>query len=105
MRMSFMLPVIAALTFSNAASAQSLQQQSGSTFSSGWTVATPGYVFRSDSKTSPRAPRPTAVAPLTSAECKKLGGRVNVLAACKSGSVCTRKDEDGKTHRVCISKS
>jgi hypothetical protein len=98
------LCIAATLAASTAASAQSLQQ-SGGTFSSGWTVATPGYVFRSDPKTSPRAPRPTAVVPLTSSECTKLGGQVGGLFACKSGKVCTRTDENGKEHRVCISKS
>ena len=103
MRMSLILPVAAALAASTAASAQS--QSSGRTFSFGWTVPPPGYVFRSDQKTSPRAPRPPSAAPLTASECTKLGGQVGGLFACKSGKVCTRTDENGKEHRVCVSKS
>jgi hypothetical protein len=99
-------PCLAAtLAASASASAQTLQKKSVGTFSSGWTIVTPGYVFRADPKSSPRAPRPTAVLPLTAGECTRLGGKVSIFGICKSGKVCTREDENGKKHQVCVSKS
>lgn len=43
---------------------------------------------------------------LTVDECKALGGSVgNFKVICKSGTACTRRDEGGVQHTVCISKA
>jgi hypothetical protein len=95
--------IAATIVASTAASAQSPQVKLPGWFGPGWTI-TPNE-YRTNQKSTPRAPRPTAASPLTSGECRKLGGEVVIFLACKSGHVCTRKDEDGKTHRVCIKSS
>jgi hypothetical protein len=41
--------------------------------------------------------------PLTEGECTKFGGTVSSNVTCKSGSMCTTVDENGASHRVCIS--
>jgi hypothetical protein len=40
---------------------------------------------------------------LTKGECTKFGGTVSANVACKSKSMCETTDENGVTHRVCIS--
>jgi hypothetical protein len=43
------------------------------------------------------------LAPLSAEECKALGGEVTIAGICNSGSSCQRRDENGKTHEVCLS--
>jgi hypothetical protein len=66
-----------------------------------WEMPLPGYVFRAGQFT--RAPLRTV--PLSAADCGRLGGEVNILFACRSGRVCSREDESGKTRGICLSKS
>ena len=71
----------------------------------GQTTLEPGGVL------APRSPAPklptvqtgSVLAPLSAQECKDLGGEVTIAGICKSGQSCQRKDEDGKTHEVCLS--
>ena len=44
----------------------------------------------------------THVSELSSNECRKLGGGVHKYDVCNSGRVCTIRDQNGKTHAVCI---
>jgi hypothetical protein len=62
-----------------------------------------GYVFRVDQIA--RAARPAPSVPLSATECTKSGGEVNILFACKSGRVCSRDDESGRTRGTCLTKS
>lgn len=50
-------------------------------------------------------PKASKNVPLTEGECTKLGGSVNSSGTCNSGSMCTTTDENGNSHRVCISKA
>jgi hypothetical protein len=56
----------------------------------------------------PVAPKPTrmAPAPLSSGECTQLGGTVSQenYGLCNSGKYCATRDQNGKAHKVCISK-
>lgn len=66
-----------------------------------WTIPLPGYVFRTDHVRRTAQP---ASSPLSPSECTKLGGEVNILFACKSGRVCSRENQDGRSHGVCLSQ-
>lgn len=48
-------------------------------------------------------PSGVKTSPLSKDECRKFGGLVEVATICKSGSMCTTIDENGKSHRLCIS--
>ncbi|HEV7253370.1 MAG TPA: hypothetical protein VGN97_09745 [Mesorhizobium sp.] len=52
------------------------------------------------------APRPTkgkvTISQLTAAECTTLGGSVKDLDTCNSGKVCLTKDQNSKSHMVCL---
>jgi hypothetical protein len=52
--------------------------------------------------TSPTAPKGKNFVPLSAGDCADLGGTVVYLTICKSGQACSRKDENGKTHQVCL---
>ena len=59
-----------------------------------------------DKPDKPVPVRPTKVSPtnLSESECTQLGGKVSTetLGVCNSSRVCQTKDENGKTHSVCI---
>jgi hypothetical protein len=86
---------------------QSFQARSEGITIFGRPLPSPQGIYRSNRGTGSqvKVPQPAAATPLTASECRNLGGKVGGLFACKSGKVCQRTDEDGKTHRVCISKS
>jgi hypothetical protein len=89
------------------ASSQAFQAQSEGITFFGKPLPLPQGVYRSTRRAGSqvKVPQPAAATPLTASECRNLGGKVGGLFACKSGKVCQRTDEDGKTHRVCISRS
>lgn len=51
-----------------------------------------------------KAPIGTTLAPLTSGECKGLGGTVKTNFTCKSGSGCYTVDPHGVIRMACINK-
>lgn len=54
------------------------------------------------------SPRTMTIAvPLTSAECKKLGGEVAIVSVCKGflASACVTTDQSGNTHAVCLERA
>jgi len=70
----------------------------------GQTTLKPGVLApRTVSPNLPTVQTGTILAPLSAQECKDLGGEVGIAGICKSGQSCQRKDEDGKTHEVCLS--
>jgi hypothetical protein len=54
----------------------------------------------------PKAPTTKTIKTLTVQECTNLGGTVNneTLGLCNSGKFCGTTDQNGKKHRVCITK-
>jgi hypothetical protein len=51
-----------------------------------------------------RPPGGLTVAPLTTAECKGLGGKLAESNRCATGQDCIRADQDGVLHHSCITK-
>ena len=72
----------------------------------GLILAVVAPVFALDKSNMPAPVRPTKVSPtnLSESECTQLGGKVSTetLGVCNSSRVCQTKDENGKTHSVCI---
>jgi hypothetical protein len=66
--------------------------------------APPGHSSAHSGTLSTGQPPSTAVAPLTEAQCKGLGGKViDSPEICRdSGSKCVTTDKDGVIHSVCL---
>lgn len=71
------------------------------------TTSAPKGVLSAPVKAKPNtpvtAPRPTSAKPLSTAECKQLGGTVGKSQVCNSGQSCTTYNQSNKRHEVCIS--
>ncbi len=66
-------------------------------------TAVPAFAVVKKSPVSTPPKTNTKPSALTEGECNSLGGKVGSSATCNSGSMCTTTDENGNSHRVCIS--
>jgi putative hemolysin len=66
--------------------------------------AAPASAIDKPNKPAPAQPTKMSPTKLSESECTQLGGKVSTeeLGVCNSHRVCQTKDENGKSHAVCI---
>jgi hypothetical protein len=104
MRTATIVCLIGLLAFTESAVAQSERKSVSPGAAS---VQPSGSMTPAQRSANPRPPQSAgakAIAPLTEAECKGLGGAVKdvLISQCASGRDCARADQDGVIHTLCI---
>jgi hypothetical protein len=87
--------------------AQTERNKPGSSAASGTVLhegATPAKKGKATGAQQSGGPMTSINSELTKGECTKLGGDVRISDICNSGSYCSTTDQNGKAHRVCITK-